>query len=61
MSLWGVFENHEHEQHVMPSTKDGTVLNNHVAARDCWCKPVPDRDVPTVIVHNDPERGGFNA
>lgn len=62
MSMWGVFENTQtQERHVMPSGADGEILNGHVAARDCWCKPKQDEEAASLLIHNDPERGGFNA
>lgn len=62
MSAWGVFENHDtHERHVMPADDKGFVLGEHVARRDCWCKPKQDEEAASVLIHNDPERGGFNA
>ena len=62
MSLWGVVENHEtHERHVLPVGADGELLNGHVAARDCYCKPRQDEEAASVLIHNDPERGGFNS
>ena len=61
MSYWGVFENLEHEQHVMPSSDDGRILNDHTASRHCWCVPVQEKDAVLVWVHNDRELGGFNS
>lgn len=61
MSLWGVAQNDKHEQHVVPCDKDGTLLNNHTASAECWCKPRRDKDVNNMFIHNDPERGGFNS
>jgi hypothetical protein len=44
---WMVVESDE-EEHIMP-TKDDRL---HEFAADCWCKPVPDAEIPFVYWHN---------
>jgi hypothetical protein len=38
--------------HTMPEGD----LREHLESRDCWCKPRPDDDDPTVWVHNSMDR-----
>lgn len=61
MSYWGVWRSYTSDElHVVPCDEDGNVIA-HVCTTECWCKPVPDGEVPDMFVHNDPERGGYNA
>lgn len=34
--------------HVTPEND----LREHVLSRQCWCKPTPDEEEPSVIVHH---------
>lgn len=56
---WGVLENTQtRERHALPTSNDDEVLNNHVAARDCWCQP---KDSDGLVLHNDSEHGELKA
>lgn len=38
--------------HVMPEGD----LREHQESRDCWCKPQPDAEEPSVLIHNALDR-----
>lgn len=61
MSLWGVWPTDDGEQHIVPCDERNNVLGGHRQSIACFCNPVPDPQEPLVIVHNDRERGGYNA
>lgn len=65
MSKWGVFRNFgadDPDIHICPldhdKVEDGT---RHHIGRECDCRPRVDDKVPTLIIHNDRERGGFDS
>jgi hypothetical protein len=49
--------------HVAPCKGEGDdrMVGGHVLRADCFCKPKFDEEHPNLLIHNDPERGGFNA
>lgn len=60
MSLWGTVRSYVDERlHVVPVTSSGRVLEPHVLSADCPCQPQQDTEEPTMLVHQDKERGGF--
>jgi hypothetical protein len=62
MSGWGhIVDVSLGEKHVVPCDRDGTVVGGHIASRACHCRPRPDAHDPSVILHNDPQRGGSRA
>lgn len=61
MSNWGIWPTDDGEQHIVPCDERSNVIGGHIRSAACHCDPVPDADEPLVIIHNDPERGGFNA
>jgi hypothetical protein len=66
VSLWGQWTERGDDGsivavHVVPCDNDRRVLNKHEQSETCWCKPRRDDNEPRVIVHNDPQRGGFDA
>jgi hypothetical protein len=38
--------------HVMPRDD----LREHTSSVDCWCRPTPDAEEPSVIVHHSMDR-----
>lgn len=67
MSRWATFipDAAPDEVHVVPIDAEDVILNGHVCTRHCPCGPVLDETAYAtgglVIVHHDPERGGYNA
>lgn len=64
MSYWGRFHpSGIDEEHIAPCSDDGKrMIGNHTfEGVDCWCKPRRDDEFSHLIIHNDKERGGFNA
>lgn len=60
MSLWmqmrSSFDNHIH---IVPVDEAGRVVNGHWLKYDCQCKPKMNEEDPEMLVHFDPNRGGF--
>lgn len=63
MSLWTIkwAEDDGLEWHVVPCDDEGRVIGGHRLRKNCQCGPRRDDEVPALIVHFDPERGGYNA
>jgi hypothetical protein len=60
MSKWGHFyDTPDGSMHVAPCDKQGNLLEPHILSETCQCKP--DWIDNKYWVHNDPEKGGFNA
>lgn len=59
MSHWGTLEDRDGDRHIVPCTKDGTVLGPHMASVHCVCGPRKDHDSKGILyVHDDAEHGG---
>ena len=66
MSLWAPFKQPRRDDglvdvHVCPVDSDGHVVGGHELTPHCICRPRRDRYEPHLLVHWDPERGGYNA
>jgi hypothetical protein len=61
VSAWGIFHTDSDDRHVLPVDPHGFVLNWHCADLACWCQPHRDAIDTTIVIHNDRERGGFDA
>jgi hypothetical protein len=62
VSGWGPWPDpNTGDVHIVPCDRERNVLGSHVQAPNCHCSPIRLADEPHVIVHNDPERGGFNG
>jgi hypothetical protein len=69
VSKWGVFQWDEFTRHVAPCDDDGGPTHPHIIDTSCFCKPQVwfrdatqgDGEKPWLWVHNDRERGGYNA
>jgi hypothetical protein len=63
VAKWGVFlacdTDRVIEKHVLPVDEEGHAL--HVPSRNCQCKPRQDVEEPRLWIHNDPEKGGYDA
>lgn len=62
MSWWAIWRADD-SLHVAPchSEGDDRIVGGHVLHQDCFCKPKFDDEHTDLLIHNDPERGGFNA
>lgn len=48
MTLGTILEDDEEITHIVPLND----LREHETSCDCWCKPVPDEEDATIVVHN---------
>lgn len=64
MSEWCVFvvpRDEGREIHVAPCDAKGMILAPHIGTPSCLCRPRQDAECVDVWLHNDAERGGYNA
>ncbi len=62
MSKWGTIHCIEdYSKHVLPIDERGKPFGKHKPSMDCHCKPKRDDKDPSLIIHNDAERGGYNS
>ena len=62
MSYWAVVYGIDGWFHIAPCDSEKRILAPHIASYKCPCRPVEDAKHPeSILVHNDPERGGTNA
>jgi hypothetical protein len=64
VSKWVIEENDgstPSQFHVLPVDEWGVVVPPHVRHDECKCAPSRDPEQPRIVIHHDPERGGFNA
>lgn len=62
MSGWGPWHDEETRiTHIVPCDSERNVLGEHIKSAACWCNPKPSTIQAYTLVHQDRERGGFNA
>jgi hypothetical protein len=62
MSKWAVITAFDGNVHVVPCNEQtGGPLHPHVLTESCICEPRRDAEEPELLIHFDPERGGYDA